>query len=52
MISKDTNEILNRFGSAREAARFLGNENKYRSITYCLSGKSKSSQGYFWRYEE
>lgn len=52
MISKDTNEILNRFGSAREAARFLGNENKYRSIAYCLSGKSKSSQGYFWRYEE
>ena len=52
MISKDTNEILNRFGSAREAARFLGNENKYRSIAYCLSGKSKSSQGYLWRYEE
>ena len=52
MIDKDTNEILNKFGSTREAARFLGNENKYRSIAYCLSGKIKTSQGYFWKYEE
>ena len=52
MINKDTNEILNKFGSTREAARFLGNENKYRSIAYCLSGKIKTSQGYFWKYEE
>lgn len=47
MIDKNTNEILNKFGSTREAARFLGDENKYRGIAYCLSGKSKSSQGYF-----
>ena len=52
MINKDTNEILNKFGSTREAARFLGNENKYRSIAYSLSGKIKTSQGYFWKYEE
>ena len=52
MINKDTNEILNKFGSTREAARFLGNENKYRSIAYCLSGKIKTSQGYLWKYEE
>lgn len=52
MINKDTNEILNKFGSTREAARFLGNENKYRSIALCLSGKTKSSHGYLWRYEE
>ena len=52
MINKDTNKILNRFGSTREAARFLGNENKYRSIALCLSGKTKSSHGYLWRYEE
>ena len=52
MINKDTNEILNKFVSTREAARFLGNENKYRSIAYCLSGKIKTSQGYFWKYEE
>ena len=52
MINKDTNEILNKFGSTREATKFLGNKNKYRSITYCLSGKIKTSQGYFWKYEE
>ena len=52
MIDKDTNEILNKFESIREAAKFLGNENKYRSIVYCLSGKIKTSQGYFWKYEE
>lgn len=52
MIDKETNKILNKFGSIREAARFLGNENKYRSIAYCLSGKIKTSQGYLWKYEE
>ena len=52
MIDKNTNEVLNEFGSTREAARFLGNENKYRSIAYCLSGKTKTSQGYFWRYKK
>lgn len=52
MINKDTGEILNKFGSTREAARFLGNENKYRSIAYCLSGKTKISHGYIWKYEE
>lgn len=52
MIDINTNKVLNKFGSAREAARFLGNENKYRSILYCLTGKSKTSQGYYWKYEE
>ena len=52
MIDKETNKILHKFGSTREAARFLGNENKYRSIAYCLSGKIKTSQGYLWKYEE
>ena len=52
MIDKETNKILNKFGSTREAARFLGNENKYRSIAYCLSEKIKTSQGYLWKYEE
>lgn len=52
MIDKETKKILNKFGSTREAARFLGNENKYRSIAYCLSGKFKTSQGYLWKYEE
>ena len=52
MIDIKTNKVLKKFGSAREAARFLDNENKYRSIIYCLSGKTKSSQGYYWKYEE
>ena len=52
MIDKETNKILNKFGSTREAARFLGDENKYRGIAYCLSGKFKTSQGYLWKYEE
>lgn len=52
MIDINTNKVLNKFGSTREAARFLGNENKYRSIAYCLEGKIKTSQGYYWRYEE
>ena len=52
MIDIHTNKILKKFGSTREAARFLGNENKYRSIAYCLSGRTKQSQGYFWKYEE
>lgn len=52
MIDINTNKVLNKFGSTREAARFLGNENKYRSIAYCLEGKTKTSQGYYWKYEE
>ena len=51
MINKETKQIIRKFGSTREAARFLGDENKYRSIAYCLEGKTKSAQGYLWRYE-
>ena len=51
-IDKDTKEILNRFGSAREAARFLGNESKNVSINYCLRGKTKTAYGYIWKYED
>lgn len=52
MIDISSMKILKKFGSTREAARFLGNENKYRAIAYCLSGKSRTSQGYIWKYEE
>lgn len=52
MIDIETKKVLNKFGSTREAARFLGDEKKYRSIAYCLSGKLKTSQGYLWKYEE
>jgi hypothetical protein len=50
-IDMRTGEIVNIFGSAREAARHLGDESKYRAILYCLNGKSKSSYGYNWKYE-
>ena len=51
-IDKNTKEILNRFGSAREAARFLGNESKNVSINYCLRGKQKTAYGYIWKYDK
>ena len=44
--------FINKFGSAREAARYLGNENKYRGILYCLNGKCKSAYGFIWKYED
>lgn len=51
MIDKQSNKIIQTFGSAREAGRFLGNENKYRAILNCLSGKQTTSLGYIWKYE-
>lgn len=51
-IDKETGEILNRFGSAREAARFLGNESKNVNINYCLRGKQRTAYGYIWKYED
>ena len=52
MIDKNTGEILNKFGSAREAGRFLGNEGKKTSILNCLKGKAETTLGYKWKYEE
>ena len=52
MIDKNTDEILNKFGSAREAGRFLGNEGKKTSILNCLKGKTETTLGYKWKYEE
>lgn len=50
-IDKNSGEILNKFGSAREAARYLGNESKNVNINYCLRGKTKTAYGYIWKYE-
>lgn len=44
--------FLNSFGSAREAGRYLGNENKYRSIANCLYNKKQQTLGFIWKYEE
>ena len=45
------NNLLNEFESAREAGRFLGNENKNVGIHYCLTGKQKTAYGYIWKYK-
>lgn len=50
-IDKNSGKILNKFGSAREAARYLGNETKNVNINYCLRGKQKTAYGYIWKYE-
>lgn len=45
-------QLLNRFQTAREAARFLGNESKNVGINYCLNNKQKTAYGYIWRYDK
>ena len=45
MYNKQGN-LLNRFQTAREAARYLGDESKNVGINYCLNGKQKTAYGY------
>lgn len=42
--------ILNEFGSTREAGSFLGNANKNSKIWNACNGKSKTAYGYKWQY--
>ena len=42
-------EIVARYPSIREASRTTGL--KKRAITLVLSGKNKTSGGYYWKYE-
>ena len=51
MYDKQGN-LLNRFQTAREAARYLGNESKNVGINYCLNGKQKTAYGYIWKYDK
>ena len=51
MYNKQGN-LLNRFQTAREAARYLGNESKNVGINYCLNGKQKTAYGYIWKYDK
>lgn len=44
--------LLNKFQSAREAAKYLGNESKNVGINYCLNGKQKTAYGYIWKYDK
>lgn len=45
-------KLLNRFQTAREAARYLGNESKNVGINYCLNNKQKTAYGYIWKYDK
>ena len=45
-------QLLKRFQTAREAARFLGNESKNVGINYCLNNKQKTAYGYIWKYDK
>ena len=51
MYDKQGN-LLNKFQTAREAARYLGNESKNVGINYCLNGKQKTAYGYIWKYDK
>ena len=51
MYDKQGN-LLNRFQTAREAARYLGNESKNVGINYCLNNKQKTAYGYIWKYDK
>ena len=51
MYDKQRN-LLRRFQSAREAARYLGKESKNVGINYCLNGKQKTAYGYIWKYDK
>ena len=50
MLDKDTQEVLARFNSIAEANNFLG-KGKNGNIGNCLHGRSKTADGYIWRYE-
>lgn len=45
-------KLLNKFQSAREAAKYLENESKNVGINYCLNGKQKTAYGYIWKYDK
>ena len=51
MYDKQGN-LLNKFQTAREAARYLGNESKNVGINYCLNNKQKTAYGYIWKYDK
>ena len=51
MYNKQGN-LLKRFQSARDAARYLGNESKNAGINYCLKGKQRTAYGYIWKYDK
>ena len=52
MLDKETREFIQRFESARAAARYLNKENGFKSIVGALRGRIKTAYGFAWEYEE
>ena len=44
--------FIKRFHTAREAAKYLGDESKNAAINYCLNGKLKTAYGFIWKYDK
>lgn len=52
LMYDEQGNLLNRFQTAREAARYLGSESKNVGINYCLNNKQKTAYGYIWKYDK
>lgn len=53
MLDKNTEEIIKKFNSLADAARFLGrNANNMSHIAQQVRGKRKTAYGYKWRYAD
>lgn len=51
MLDKKTKEVLNSFGTVRQAVNFLGKKDN-ATIVNCCNNKRKSAFGYCWKYKE
>ena len=50
MIDMNTNEIIQCFGSGKEAGIFLGDKNKAKHIGKVCRGERQSAYGYYWKF--
>lgn len=50
MFNKDSGELINTFGSAREASRWLCKEGGHANISLVCNGKRQTAYGYKWEY--
>lgn len=51
MLDKETRELIQRFESARAAARYLNKEHGFTTIGDVLKGRKKTAYGFAWEYE-
>lgn len=52
MFDKDSEVLINTFGSAREASRWLCKEGGHTNISLVCNGKRQTAYGYKWKYLE